>query len=78
MKTLPSNSIFIEGIGPDETIKIVRELRALGLVQGKDFDFKYQKAIYDYYGDTQPVPCGANFYLYEGKWATYFSLRYAT
>jgi hypothetical protein len=73
------DSVFVKNIKADKTMEIVRELRAMGLVQGKDFEFKYLQAQWDYYGDNQIRDTGgAEFYFREGKWRTYIALKYAS
>lgn len=74
---LPNESVFIAGLDANQTMDIVRELRKLGLVQGTDFDFRYQQREYSFYGDKDEKPRGAEFYLREGKWCTYLTLKYA-
>ena len=75
---LPQESIFITGLNPDVTLAIVKELRAFGLIQGRDFEFRYQKQEYVNGNWTEgTVPGGAEFYFKEGKWRTYLALKYA-
>ena len=69
--------VFVENINAEATMQIVRDLRKMGLVQGRDFEFKYQQARYNNDGFESVSPCGAEFYFREGKWATYCSLKYA-
>ena len=65
----------VKHIKPDECMTIVRELRAHGLVQGTDFDFKYCPAEYDHEGVE---PSRAEFYFYKEKWGTFFAIKYAS
>lgn len=65
-------------MGPETTMAVVRELREFGLIQGKDFEFKYTQAQYNNDSWTEISPRGTEFYLREGKWITYLSLKYAT
>ena len=37
----PSESVIINNIDAATTMEIVRDLRNMGLVQGKDFEFRY-------------------------------------
>ena len=62
----------------NRTMEIVRDLRSMGLVQGRDFEFKYNQARYDNDGWQTIRPRGAEFYFREGKWITYITLKYAT
>ena len=77
MLTETVQPIFLE-LDAAQTMEIVRELRRLGLIQGIDFDFKYLKAKHDIYHYAEISPRGAEFYLREGKWRTYFTLKYAS
>lgn len=74
---IDTNMVFVQGVKADETMRIVRELRETNLTQGLDFDFKYlQGEFITTDGDYINKPCGAEFYFREGKWATYFTLKY--
>ena len=76
---MPSDSVWVEHIKPEKAMEIVRELRAAGLTQGKDFDFSYRPSGYINGDYSQGVePGGAEFYFYKGKWRTYFALKYGT
>lgn len=68
--------IIINGLDVIQTIDIVRELRAQGLVQGKDFDFKYEKPKYDPDTYASIQDRHAEFKFYDDKYATLFGLRY--
>lgn len=70
------NPAFVTGIDANETMDIVRELRAKGLVQGKDFDFKYQQRSFDFLSSEVEKPKGATFYFRAAKWATFFRIKY--
>ena len=61
---------------PNEIIEIVKEVRAMGLVQGKDFDFSYHKATWDATGSEAVDPEHTIFKFYDTKWATLFSLKW--
>lgn len=69
--------IKIIDIDPSRTIDIVRELRAQGLVQGRDFDFSYHQAKYDNDGWSAVENRHARFTFTDAKYATLFALRYA-
>jgi hypothetical protein len=56
---------------------IVKELRELGLVQGKDFAFRYQPRQEDGFTYEDTTPRGCEFYFNEGKWRSYMALKYA-
>ena len=61
---------------PGAVIDIVKELRASGLVQGKDFDFAFYRTRWDpMIGDVSGF---TNFIFYEEKLATLFALRYGS
>lgn len=74
---LPEESIFIKGLSAAQAMDIVRELRALGLIQGKDFEFRYQPREEDGFTYNEVSPRGCEFYFKEGKWRSYMALKYA-
>lgn len=55
--------IKLESRPAADVLEIVRELRRQGLVQGNDFDFKYDHTV-------------SMFYFYQEKYATWFALKY--
>lgn len=59
---------------------IVRELRLKGLAQGTDFDFKYHpgQVQWSLLGENTLKPKGAEFCFKDGKWATFFRIKYGT
>ena len=59
----------------DEVVAIVRELRTLGLEQGRDFDFKWEPAILGWLGDTEETN-KTIFTFYSEEYATMFELKY--
>jgi hypothetical protein len=61
---------------PPEIMDIVRSLRADGLVQGVDFDFKYTPPYYDTFGYEAVHPAQTEFTFYSDKYATFFALKY--
>ena len=65
-------SVIIADINAGDTMSIVRELREHGLVQGTDFDFCYMPRS----GEWQVIPSYAEFFFYDEKYATFFSLKY--
>ena len=61
---------------PGSIIDIVKELRASGLVQGKDFDFAFYQTRWDpMIGDVKGF---THFIFYKEQLATLFALRYAS
>lgn len=68
--------VIIPNVTADEGINIVRELRAKGLIQGTDFNFKYMPSTYDDSGFDMLSPHGIEFSFADNKWATFFRLKY--
>jgi hypothetical protein len=68
---------IVQTIDADETMVIVRSLRSMGLVQGKDFDFRYCPTKYDPVSGHLEKEKHSVFTFYEDKWATWFSLRWS-
>jgi hypothetical protein len=60
---------------PSEIIDIVRELRAQGLVQGKDFDFSYNPETWDNF--TMSEEKHTVFTFYDERWGTWFTLKWS-
>lgn len=58
-----------------QLIDMVRELKNQGLEQGRDFDFRFMPAVYDF-ANNHSEPRHAVFIFYEEKWATWFSLKW--
>ena len=58
-----------------ETLDIVHDLRAQGLVQGRDFDFAWQRCQWDEM--IGEIPSAVEFRFYNSQWATWFSLKWA-
>jgi hypothetical protein len=70
--------IILEGKTASEVINLVHSLREQGLVQGKDFDFKYQQRRWSYILDEPDIPEHAVFTFYgNNKWATWFKLKWS-
>lgn len=61
-----------------EIIELVRELRNAGLVQGRDFDFKYNAQKFDYMSGAVLVERHTIFTFYVEKQATFFLLKYGS
>lgn len=59
----------------NEIMDIVRDLRADGLAQGIDFDFKFHQTFWSW--DSNVVPAHAAFTFYHEKYGTFFSLRHS-
>ena len=78
MVALPKESIFLKGLSANDTMEIVKELRAMGLVQGRDFEFRYQPRQDDGFTYEDTVPKGCEFYFNEGKWTSYMALKYSS
>ena len=72
----PSESVIINNIDAATTMEIVRDLRNMGLVQGKDFEFRYNPTKHDPHHWEEVKPRGAEFYFREGKWTTFVTLKY--
>lgn len=71
--------IRLDSLDVNDTLDIVRALRAQGLVQGQDFDFRYERAKYDPVTGHGPTDNKhALFKFYDDKYATLFALRYAS
>jgi len=71
------DKIFVPNLNANDTMELVRELRAKGLVQGTDFNFAYQQTLWnDNY--TQSRPHGAEFSFRDPKWVTFFRIKYGT
>jgi hypothetical protein len=68
--------IVIYKKNPSEIIEIVRELRAHGLVQGADFDFRYYPTEDNNFSYEDVIHKHTVFTFYEDKQATLFSLKY--
>jgi hypothetical protein len=78
MVALPEESIFIEGLTAGQSMDIVKELREMGLVQGKDFEFRYQPREEDGFTYNETAQRGCEFYFKNGKWRSYMALKYAS
>ena len=63
---------------PNEVMEIVHELRAQGLLQGRDFDFAYHQARYDNNSYDAVENRHAIFTFYTERYATLFTLKYGT
>ena len=70
------NKVFIPHVDANQTMELVRELRAKGLVQGTDFNFAYQQHKYNYFNNEFEQLRGCNFTFTDSKWATFFRMKY--
>lgn len=61
---------------PYEIMEIVRELRQLGLAQGTDFDFNYNKPIFDQNTYQLVTKRCTVFTFYKEELASWFILKY--
>lgn len=68
--------IILEQRDVNDIMDIVRGLRSSGCVQGKDFDFSYNKAEVDESNFVTIRPKHTKFTFYTDKWATWFTLKY--
>lgn len=71
-------NVIVHEQSPDQVMNIVRKLREQGLVQGRDFDFKYEPAQYDNDGWSQVTPKQTVFTFYAEKYSTMFILKYGS
>ena len=72
--------VRVDNIDPNQTMEIVRELRAQGLVQGKDFDFAFHQRVSDFWtngGAEAPEPNHAIFSFHTEKYATLFAIKHS-
>ena len=77
METIDMIEISLHKRSPIEIIDIVRSMRDNGMVQGKDFDFRYNQTKWDAY-DFEAVSAEHTvFVFYEEKYATWFQLRWS-
>lgn len=66
--------IIVEHKNPFEILDIVKDLRASGLMQGKDFDFAFNQSRWDEM--IGEIPKQTVFSFYKEKYATLFALKY--
>jgi hypothetical protein len=62
---------------PNEIFEIVKSMRDNSMIQGRDFDFRYNQAKWDPYDYEAISPEHTVFMFYEEKYATWFQLRWA-
>jgi hypothetical protein len=68
--------IVLKYRNPTEIIDIVREMRDNGMIQGKDFDFRYNQAKYQDWSGDSVDPEHTVFIFYTEACATWFVLRW--
>lgn len=61
----------------NQIMEMVQELRATGLIQGTDFDFKFTPAKYDDFSGSPVERLHTIFYFYKEKYATFYELKWA-
>jgi len=69
--------IIVPNLKPDKVMEIVREMRKGGMVQGKDFDFKYCPVQYNNDGWEQISTQHTVFTFYEERYATWFAIKWS-
>jgi hypothetical protein len=68
--------IYIMYKSPSDVLDIVRELRQLGLVQGRDFDFAYKPPQWDNFSGDEVYNKHTVFSFYTEELASWFALKY--
>lgn len=61
---------------PNDVMELVKELRSLGYIQGKDFDFEYHRPKYNDWSGDAVYNRYTIFTFYKDELATWFELRY--
>ena len=74
---ITTHEVFVCTQGAEPVMPMVRWLRSRGLVQGSDFDFKYQQARTQW-DNVELIRNGVSFFFKEEKWATFMRLKYGT
>ena len=72
---ITTHEVFVRTDGAEPVMPIVRWLREKGLMQGMDFDFKYQPGVWDM-ETLKGYRNGVSFFFKEEKWATFMRLKY--
>ena len=67
--------VHVPNVNAEQTMQLVRDLRAKGLVQGQDFNFRYNPRDWDQ-ETFEAKPPGAEFTFADAKWATFFRIKY--
>ena len=73
-----TEEVIIKNLGTAEVSRIVFELKEQGFMINEDFDFFYHPPQQPKWDDelNKFVPKHVRFVFYEGKWATWFVLKY--
>jgi len=73
-----AEEVIIKNLSASEVSYIVHELKLQGLAINRDFDFYYHPAQQPRWDDetNKFIPKHTRFVFYEGKWATWFVLKY--
>ncbi len=69
--------VIIKKKSANEILEMVKDLRQQGLVQGQDFDFKYQPSVWDNFSGDAVHNQHTVFYFYTEKYATFFQLKWS-
>ena len=70
-------SVTLMNVGATQALDIVHELRTLGYVQGRDFDFSYHQSFWDGFGHEE-TPRHTIFKFYNETHASWFALKYTS
>ena len=78
MRNTLAEDIIIKNLSHYDVSRIVYELKEQGLLINRDFDFYYHPSQQPKWDDetNKFVPKHTRFVFYEGKWATWFALKY--
>jgi hypothetical protein len=68
--------VTIEGLHPDQVLRLVGLVKNDGLIQGKDFDWSYHRPLYNDRTYELIYDRRTVFKFYNDEHATWFSLRY--
>lgn len=68
--------ITLRNLDANDSLDIVKKLRADGLVQGQDFDFAFYRKHWD--PMTGDMEGNTKFIFYTEKYALLFALKYAS
>lgn len=69
------DTVYVPDLNAEQTMQLVRDLRAKGLAQGRDFNFRYNPSSQEDLFSA-PKPPGAEFTFTDAKWATFFRMKY--
>ncbi len=73
-----TSRITIKNKSMPEVLEMVYELRARGLVTGKDFDFEYHPPVNDNFTGVNQSSKKVVFIFYNEKYASWFGLKWAS